>query len=258
VSLGGGAGADAWGEWLGERLRDEGVDLRWWSRIGGLATPLAFVVVNERGEPEFLIYGQGIEAVMTSVAHDLENAVDSSSALLLGSNTLVGEAEREVTRKARDLALSMGRPLIVDVNLRAHRWRDLALAAELTRQLCGGARLAKVNRSESRTLTGEADPAAAAERICSWGCDEAVVTLGAEGAIARGKADADVPGVDVDTIDTTGAGDVVTGVLIAALAEREFDAKAIADALPAAVAVAARSTEGWGAIDALPESVATT
>jgi sugar/nucleoside kinase (ribokinase family) len=65
----------------------------------------------------------------------------------------------------------------------------------------------------------------------------------------------EVPGVPAKAIDTTGAGDVVTGVLVAALAAREFDPEAIADALPAAVATAARSTEGWGAIDALPESV---
>jgi sugar/nucleoside kinase (ribokinase family) len=255
VSLGGGAGADAWGAWLEQRLRAEGVDLRWWSRIEGLATPLAFVVVNERGEPEFVIYGHGIEVVMKSIADDLSTAVDSSSAVLLGSNTLVGEGEREVTRRARDLALSTGRPLVVDVNLRAHRWRDLAVAVELIRDLCEGALLVKVNRDESHTLTAEADPAAAAEQIRAWGCEEVVVTLGAEGALARGKADADVPGVPAEAIDTTGAGDVVTGVLLAALAAREFDPEAIADSLAGAVAVAARSTEGWGAIDALPESV---
>jgi fructokinase len=255
VSLGGGAGADGWGEWLEQRLRDEGVDLRWWSRIEGLATPLAFVIVDEEGEPDFLIYGHGIESVMKSLAPDLESAVESSSALVLGSNTLVGETEREVTLRARQLALSSGRPLVLDVNLRAHRWRDLAVAVALTRELCDGALLVKVNRAEAQTLTGDANPAAAAVAICSWGCDEVVVTLGAEGALARGEAGADVPGVPAEAIDATGAGDVVTGVLIAALAAREFDPQAVADALPSAVSVAAQSTEGWGAIDALPRSV---
>jgi fructokinase len=174
---------------------------------------------------------------------------------LLGSNTLVGDTEREITLTARDLALSSGRPVLVDVNLRLHRWPDVEVGLDLTRRLCDGALLVKVNRAESHTLTGEADPAAAAETICSWGCEEVVVTLGADGALARGRAVADAPGLAVNAIDTTGAGDVLTGILIAALAEREFDLKAIADALPAAVAFAARSTEGWGAIDSLPESV---
>jgi fructokinase len=255
VSLAGGAGADPWGEWLEQRLRDEGVGLRWWSRIEGLATPLAFVVVDEQGRPDFLVYGQGIEAVMQSVAGDLETAIESSTALLLGSNTLVGEAERDVTLRARELARSRHRPLLVDVNLRAHRWRDLAVAAELTRRLCDGALLVKVNRDESQALTGQTDPTVAAEAIRSWGCEEVVVTLGAEGALARGTVDCDVPGVAANAIDTTGAGDVVTGVLVAALASGGFAPAAIVAALPAAVAAAAKSTEGWGAIDALPESV---
>jgi sugar/nucleoside kinase (ribokinase family) len=255
VSLAGGAGADAWGGWLEQRLREEGLDLRWWSRVAGLATPLAFIVVDKRGEPDFLVYGQGIEAVMRSVADDLETAIESSTALLVGSNTLVGEAERAVTLRARDLALSSDRPLVVDVNLRAHRWRDLAVAAGLTRDICNGALLVKVNRDEAKMLTGEADPIAAAEMICSWGCDEVVVTLGAEGAIARGRVDGGVPGVAARAVDTTGAGDVVTGVLVAALASSGFAPAAIVDALPAAVEAAARSTEGWGAIDALPELI---
>jgi sugar/nucleoside kinase (ribokinase family) len=255
VSLAGGVGADAWGAWLEQRLREEGVDLRWWSRIDGLATPIAFVVVNEQGEPDFLVYGQGIEAVMSSVADDLETAVESSTALLVGSNTLVGEAERDVTLRARELALAAGKPLIFDVNLRAHRWADLAIAAGLTRDLCDGALLVKVNRDESKALTAEADPIAAAETIRSWGCEQVVVTLGAEGALVRGAVEGDVPGVTAKAVDTTGAGDVVTGVLIAALAARGFEPTAIGDVLPAAVAAAARSTEGWGAIDALPEIV---
>jgi fructokinase len=253
MSLAGGAGGDAWGTWLERRLRDEGVDLRWWSRLQELATPLAFVVVNDLGEPDFLVYGHGIERVMQSLADGIEAAVGESSALLLGSNTLVGEAERALSFKAKDLALSTGRPLLLDVNLRPHRWRSKALAARLTRDTCDGALLVKVNREESRELTGERDPGAAAETICSWGCKEVVVTLGPEGALARGEVRADVPGVAADAIDTTGAGDVVTGVLVAALAATDFHASAITESLPIAVEAAARSTEGWGAVDALPE-----
>ena len=35
-----------------------------------------------------------------------------------------------------------------------------------------------------------------------------------------------------------------------------FDPQSIADALPAAVSAAAHATQGWGAIDALPETLA--
>jgi sugar/nucleoside kinase (ribokinase family) len=119
-------------------------------------------------------------------------------------------------------------------------------------ELCGGALLVKVNRRESEFITGEDDPERAAEEICALGASVAVVTLGGDGAIARGLAEAEVPGVSATVVDATGAGDVVTGMLLAALAAANFDAAAIGGALPVAVEAASRSTEGWGAVDALP------
>jgi fructokinase len=252
VSLAGGVGDDAWGRWLAARLREEGVDLRWFTRIAGLATPLAFVVVDGDGEPTFHVYGHGIEAGVESLAAALEEAIASADALVLGSNTFVGDTEREISLAARELILKQGKPYVFDPNLRLHRWADQPGARALFRELCEGALLVKVNREESVFITGMDDPAAAADTICDLGAGVAVVTLGAAGALARGRARLDVEGVSARVVDATGAGDVVTGVLVAALAAQSFDPAALETALPAAVEAAARSTEGWGALDALP------
>ena len=89
------------------------------------------------------------------------------------------------------------------------------------------------------------------------GAELVAVTLGPDGALLRGAVCADAQRRAARTpIDTTGAGDVVTGVLIAALATSGYSADAAAQALPVAVAAAARATEGWGAIDALPDEIA--
>jgi sugar/nucleoside kinase (ribokinase family) len=252
VQLAGGVGADGWGDWLERRLRSEGVGLRWLARVPGLATPIAFIVVDEHGEPSFQVYGHGIEAGVASLAPRLEEAMLAADAVLLGSNTLVGAREREISMRAREIARSAGRPIVFDVNLRLHRWPDRAEALALMRELCEGTAIVKLNAEEARFMSGESDPRAAADAICALGCETTVVTLGADGALARGAAVADVAGVPARAIDTTGAGDVVTGVLVAALDRRGRDGAAIADALPSAVAAAARSTEGWGAVDALP------
>jgi fructokinase len=252
VALAGGIGEDAWGRWLEERLREAGVNLRWFNRIDSLATPVAFVVVDERGEPTFNVYGHGIEAGVESVAPQLEQAVDSARAVSLGSNTLVGEDEKRISLEARRLALEHGKHFVFDPNLRMHRWPDRPYARELMRETCDGALLVKVNREEAAFITGNDDPEQMADAICALGASVAVVTLGADGALARGRARADVGGVPARVVDATGAGDVVTGVLVAALAAADFDPEAIAEALPAAVEAASRSTEGWGAVDALP------
>ncbi len=252
VSLAGGVGRDAWGAWLEGRLRAEGVGLRWFTRIEGLATPLAFVVVDDRGEPSFQVYGHGIEAGVESLAGDIEAMVDSARGVLLGSNTFVGEIEREMSLAARSLSLDRGKPFMFDPNLRFHRWPDEQFARDLMRHLCDGALLVKVNRAEATFITQEEDPERAADAICALGTSVAVVTLGGDGALCRGDARADAPGIAAHVVDATGAGDVVTGVLVAALAAADFEPAAVAEALSTAVEAASRSTEGWGAVDALP------
>ena len=256
VALGGGVGDDRWGRWLETRLLAERIELRWWARLPGVQTAVAFVAIDESAVPEFAIYGQGIEPALLALAPRLDDAVAACAAVELGSNTCVGEQERAVSERARELALRDGKPVVVDVNLRLHRWPEPEAAVAVVRRLCTGAFLVKVNGEEARLLTGETDPARAAERLCtSLGARLTVVTLGAEGALLRGEARADAPGVPASVVDTTGAGDAVTGVLVAALAASGFDPGAAAEALPRAVAVAARSTEAYGAVEALPSSL---
>jgi fructose-1-phosphate kinase PfkB-like protein len=54
--------------------------------------------------------------------------------------------------------------------------------------------------------------------------------------------------VPVQVRSTVGAGDCLTGVLVARLTERGYDLAAVADALPEAVAEGARTCERWGAV----------
>jgi fructokinase len=257
VSLAGGVGDDEWGDWLAQRLDSYGVGLRWFARMPGFPTPLAFVLVNEAAEPDFIVYGVGIEAGILSLEEHLEEAVAAHDALLFGSNTLVGERERALTLRARELVLAAGKHVLFDPNLRMRRWRDKRQPLDLTAAALADATLLKVNRTEAELLTGLADPAAAAERLVEMGSRLVAVTLGPDGALLRGAATADAPGVRAAAVDTTGAGDVVTGVLAAALSNSGFSPAAAARALGPAVEAAARATEGWGALDSLPERMAT-
>jgi sugar/nucleoside kinase (ribokinase family) len=257
VALAGGVGDDHWGRWLEDRLRAEKIDLRWWKRLPDVQTSVAFDLIDLLGVPDFLIYGQGIEPALEALEPELEAAVSASSALELGSNTLVSERERAISLRARELALEAGKPLIVDVNLRLNRWDSPAQAINAVHSLCAGAFLVKVNREEAKLLSGESDPARGAEALCArLDARVAVVTLGAEGALARGETQANAKGVPADVVDTTGAGDVLLGVLVAALSSSSFDPRAVAEAFPLAMTTAARSTERYGALDALPSSIA--
>jgi fructokinase len=60
---------------------------------------------------------------------------------------------------------------------------------------------------------------------------------------------ADVPGVPCQVLNTAGAGDVLTGTLLARLALSGFYPSSVAAGLPEAVEAAARTCERWGAVD---------
>ena len=249
VELAGGAGDDAWGAWLRERLERERVGLEWFGSVPGLTTPIAFVTVDEHGEPSYAIYGDSIRAAVESLGDTLGEAVDACGALSLTSNTLVGERERELSAMARDRALAAGKHVVFDPNLRLHRWDSPGRAASEARAFVKGAFLVKLNVHEARLLSGEDDPRAAAEGLLAAGAQHVVVTLGADGAIVRGGGlRLDVRGVDATPVSAVGAGDAFMGVILGRLAGTDFYPPAIAAALPDAVREGARAVERWGAV----------
>jgi sugar/nucleoside kinase (ribokinase family) len=249
VALAGGAGDDAWGTWLRDRLAAEGVRLDWFALVPGAKTPVAFVTVDAAGEPSFLIHGDGIASVVEALGAGAVAAMDACDALFIASNTLVGDGEREVTMAVRARALEQGKPVVFDPNLRLHRWRSATHAAATARECVRDAFLVKCNLAEAQLLTGEPEPEAAAAGLLANGARHVVITRGADGAMLRGGGmRLDAPGVPSKVVNTTGAGDTLAGVLLARCAAAGWYPPAIAAALPHAVAEAARATERWGAV----------
>src|SRR4051812_26824667 len=169
VSLAGGAGEDAFGAWLRDRLAGEGVGVEWFALVAGAPTPVGFVLVDASGGPSFLLHGAGIHAAIAAAADILPDAVSASDALVFASNTLVEEGEREATMAARARALELGRPVLFDPNFRLHRWDNPGRAAAVARECLADAFLVKCNRAEAELLSGGSDPARAAAGIAAAG-----------------------------------------------------------------------------------------
>lgn len=243
----GGVGEDFWGRWLRVRLEREGVATDWLAAVEGVSTPLAIVVFDQRREPEFQIYGEGIRALMEAGGRSLSEALDDASALVFGSNTLVDAPERELTMRARAEATKRSLPILFDPNLRPNRWTEMEEAVGLCRDLCDGATVVKASREEAELMTGSAEPGAAAEGICELGARIAVVTDGAQGAVMRGEAEGEVASPSVDVVAPLGAGDAFIGAFAAGLAAGDWDLSQAADALPAAAQAGARACIGWAA-----------
>jgi fructokinase len=243
----GGVGDDPWGRWMLARFEREGVRTEWVATASGRPTPLAVVTFDRDGEPSFQVYGEGIEAMMLQAGERLDDALTESAALVFGSNTLVGDDERALTMRARDAATDSGLPVLFDPNLRPTRWESIDDAAAHCREACDGLFLVKATHDEGELLTGHADPAQAAEALCELGARIAVVTRGAQGAVMRGAASAEVGAPEVEVVAPMGAGDAFMGALAAGLAAVEWDAARAAEALEGAAAAGAAACTGWGA-----------
>ena len=249
ASVAGGVGTDQWGDWIARRLREEGVGLRYWQRLEGVSTVVAFIVIDEDAVPDYLIYGDASRA--RSPARSPPTSTRRSrtrSLVVIASNTMVREEERAVTMELRERALAAGVGVLFDANLRLTRWADQALAIDLCRTACAGARLVKTNLQELELLTGERDPVAGAEAICALGAHNALVTMGEGGAVLRGEVRGDVDAFPARVIDTTGAGDAMTGAFVAALTTGGGTQEALTGALQLGAFLAARATEVLGAL----------
>jgi sugar/nucleoside kinase (ribokinase family) len=249
TALAGGVGDDAWGRWLRDQLERAGVGLDHFRLIPDMPTPLAMTTIDHSGEATYAIYGEAIATVVHSLWGAVEQAVENSGALFISSNTLVGEAERHVTMRAREHALKLERPLIFDPNLRLHRWSSRTDAAASVNACVPGALLVRANADEARLMTGENDLERAAMAIRKAGARNVVITDGPRVTILRGKIPLDVPGVPARVVSTIGAGDALTATLIARLQITGFYEPAIAAALKQAMIVASEACERWGACD---------
>jgi ribokinase len=108
-----------------------------------------------------------------------------------------------------------------------------------------------LNEVESADLTKVAGHEKAAQTLRRWGCSIVIITLGRDGALFVGDEGVfRSPAPSVNVVDTTGAGDVVCGVLAAGLALGHCPK----DALRSAVAAASLSVTRRGTGAAFPTS----
>lgn len=247
AALVGGVGSDGWGTWLIRGLKDAGVSTEWLTTLEGADTPVALIQFGPDNEPAFQVYGEHIGPTMAATSSYLDTAIDSSQAVVVGSNTMVGEMEREVTRRAVVLARAAGIPLLLDPNYRPNRWPDEQPAREFCRELTEDATVIKLNQAEAELITGADIPIEAARELAALGPDLAVITDGDGEIFTAGAVETSYRPDPVQAVSPLGAGDAFMGGLAAGLARRNWDLTRVGEALPEAALAAVSVCGRWGA-----------
>jgi ribokinase len=131
---------------------------------------------------------------------------------------------------------------------------DPAPAREIPEDMYQYIDIIKPNETEASIITGiKVDDITSAESAGRWlvkrGVKTAIITLGEQGSlVVEGNTAMHFPAPSVKAIDSTGAGDIFSGVFMSALAS----GKATAQAIEYATAAAALSTTRLGVTDSIP------
>lgn len=181
-------------------------------------TTLSLVDVGSDGSPAYAFYGEGA-ADRSLTEAGLPELHDRFQVIHAGSYSLV--VEPVGTALLSLLRRHAGQRLIaLDPNVRLNvepaigRWRERLDAFVRT------ADLVKASEEDLGLLYPGADPLLVAEGWLQKGVGLAVVTRGAEGAVALGAfGRTEAPGQPIDIVDCVGAGDSFQAALLAGLAE---------------------------------------
>ena len=180
-----------------------------------LNTTLAFVQLDEHGDRSFTFYRDlGADVMLQS--HEVKKSlIDACRIFHFGSVSLTADPCRTATMEAARYAKAQGKLISFDPNFRPLLWLEPAQAVGWMRQGVQLADLLKVSEEEMCLLTGETDPERGAARLMAMGPGLVLVSMGEKGAYYQNKMGGGlVPTFDVETVDTTGAGDAFWGAVL--------------------------------------------
>ncbi|CAI9098578.1 OLC1v1035250C1 [Oldenlandia corymbosa var. corymbosa] len=250
-------GDDEFGHMLAGILKQNKVSVDGVSFDAGARTALAFVTLRSDGEREFMFY-RNPSADMLLKPEELKlDLIKSAKVFHYGSISLIVEPCRSAHIKAMEVAKSAGALLSFDVNLREALWPSKEEAKEKILSIWDYADIIKVSDVELEFLTGS-DKIDDESALSLWRptMKLLLVTLGEKGCKYYAKNfKGHVDSFQVDTVDTTGAGDSFVGALLAKIVNDEsiLEKEAnLREALRFACACGAITTTNKGVIPSLP------
>jgi 2-dehydro-3-deoxygluconokinase len=207
-------GADSLGQLVEREIRAEGVDVR----IAVDPTASTGLMIKERRTPgtQRVSYYRAGSAGSRIAPGDVDGLLISQAALLhiSGITPALSSQAGSTISYAIAAARVAGVPVSFDLNFRANLWSREG-AASVYRDLIPLADIVFAGDDEAAIAVGTGEPEDLARRIADLGPSQAVIKLGADGALAL--IDRQVfrqEAVSVEAVDTVGAGDAfVAGYL---------------------------------------------
>ena len=251
-------GSDMFGSQLTETVKAAGIDVTGLVSDKSVSTTMAFVHTLPDGDREFsFVRDPGADMMLRKDEIDVD-IVSSAKIFHFGTLSSTHEGVREATRYAIDIAKESDALISFDPNLRPPLWDSLDNAKKEIEYGLSKCDILKISDNEIEFMTGSTDyDKAVRELMGKYHIKLAFATLGKNGSRAYfGDMQAEFGGFDVDTIETTGAGDTFCGSALNFILEHDINALTendLKELLAFANAAAAIITTRRGALKVMPE-----
>ena len=251
-------GNDRFGKVLSETIKDCGICADGLVFDDTVHTTLAFVHKKTDGDRDFSFYREPGADMMLRKCEIDEEIIKSAKIFHFGTLSSTHEGVREATRYGGDIAKESGALISFDPNLRPPLWDSLDNAKKEIEYGLSKCDILKISDNEIEFMTGSTDyDKAVRELMGKYHIKLAFATLGKNGSRAYyGDMQAEFGGFDVDTIETTGAGDTFCGSALNFILEHDINALTendLKELLAFANAAAAIITTRRGALKVMPE-----
>lgn len=249
-------GDDAFGHFLAATLEQEGVGTEWLHFSSEAQTALAFIALDADGEREFMFYCHPSADMLFEPGEVDADAIREAKLVHFGSLSLRPAPVREATLHALRIAHESTCLVSYDPNLRLSLWADERAARDGMLQGLSHAHIVKISEDELEFLTGSRNFEASIDSLRHDELRLLVITRGDRGCYFwTPDADGEVETFEVETVDTTGAGDGFVAGLLQGIAKDPAsldDSRKLGELCRFANAVGALTTTAPGAIPALP------
>ncbi len=215
-------GADPFGDFLAETLQQHNVDTSYLIAGEQSRTTLAFVATRSDGMKDITFYRHPGADIQLSPDEIDGDYIKSAEVFHYGSVSLSHSPTREATLKAIQTAKNAGAFISYDPNLRLMLWDNPDEAKHWIWEVMHFADVVKISDEEWEFITGDVELKNGIERILGLGVKLLVITLGERGCYyTNGVAEGSIDGIDVNVVDTLGAGDAFVAAMLSKLMQHE-------------------------------------
>lgn len=223
-------GDDPFGHYLEDVLKQENVDTSLLSKDKKWRTTLAFVSLKAGGERDF-VFSRGADEYLSMDDIPISTFLKGAIVHFGSATALLSDPSKSTYFSLMKVAKENKRFISFDPNYRQNLWGDRTQEfIHLSHQAIAQADFTKVSEEELLLLSNTSSISEGVKFLHELGGKVIAVTLGAKGTyLSTSDHQELIPSININSIDSTGAGDTFVGATLFQLSKHQDPALILSD-----------------------------